>query len=264
MIQTRPVPLVHITTVPQTLGFLRGQIGFMKARGYEVAVISSPGVLLESFAARERIEAIRSRWRGGSPRCLTSCRRSNSGCRLRRSRPLIVHSHTPKAGLLGTLAARLAGVPVRIYHVHGLPLMTARSPSALFWGIEWASCRLASQVYCVSPSLRDVVLAERLCPPEKVRVILGGSINGVDALDRFNPGRESSDQGVRIRERYGIPPGAGPGLCGSDRPRQGIDGARLGVAALTRRARRAPPAGRGSFRGGRPRSGRGRGGAARE
>jgi lipopolysaccharide/colanic/teichoic acid biosynthesis glycosyltransferase len=207
MITDRGSPrLIHITTVPLTLGFLRGQVGFMKSRGYQVRVISSPGPLLDAFAARERVRAVAlpMERRIAPGRDLVALGRLWR--RLRRLHPQIVHAHTPKGGLLGTLAAWLAGVPVRIYHIHGLPLMTAGGiRRRLLRRVEWLCCRFAGQVYCVSHSLRDVVLAEGLCPPGKVKVLLGGSINGVDAEGRFDPAWFGAETRRQVRDRHGIP-----------------------------------------------------------
>src|SRR5207237_6057682 len=101
---------------------------------------------------------------------------------LRALKPAIVHAHTPKGGLLGLIAAWMARVPVRIYHVHGLPFMTAHGVrKRLLQATEWISCTLASHVLCVSPSVRDVVVAKRLCSPRRIEVLREGSINGVDA-----------------------------------------------------------------------------------
>ena len=47
--------LLHVATVPQTLGFLRGQVSDMKRRGFEVHAVSSPGVELGAFATREGV-----------------------------------------------------------------------------------------------------------------------------------------------------------------------------------------------------------------
>jgi lipopolysaccharide/colanic/teichoic acid biosynthesis glycosyltransferase len=202
-----PIRLIHVTTVPLSLGFLRGQVAFMKARGYEVGVVSSPGLLLDAFAAREEVAAypVAMERRIAPLRDLVALVRLWS--LLVRIRPQIVHAHTPKGGLLGTLAAWLAGVPVRIYHIHGLPLVTATGAKRrLLHGVEWVCCRLAGQVYCVSHSLRDVALAEGLCPPEKIKVLCGGSINGVDAEDRFNPARVRAVARGHLRERLGIGP----------------------------------------------------------
>src|SRR5208283_5060772 len=117
------------------------------------------------------------------------------------ARPRIVHAHTPKGGLLGIIAAFLAGVPVRIYHIHGLPFVTAGGAkrSLLRW-TEWISCSLANQVFCVSPSVRKVAIAEGLCKAEKVKVLLKGSINGVDAAC-FSPERFGNKDRSRLRER---------------------------------------------------------------
>jgi glycosyltransferase involved in cell wall biosynthesis len=104
------------------------------------------------------------------------------------------------------IAATLAGVPVRIYHMRGLPLMTASGlRRRLLWATEAVSCRLAHQVFCVSHSVRQVAVEEGVCLPGKIRVLLGGSGNGVDASGRFNPSRVGPLARAETRTRLGIP-----------------------------------------------------------
>ena len=125
---------------------------------------------------------------------------------LREVQPDLVHAHTPKAGLLAMLAALFARTPARIYHLHGLPLATATGARRILLMLaERTTCLIAQRVIAVSPSLRATALAERLCPPEKIAVIAGGSANGVDA-SRFRPQPEA----VRLaaRAQHGIPPDA--------------------------------------------------------
>lgn len=180
--------LLHVTTVPMTLRFLRGQVGFMKSKGYEVVIASSPGDELEAFGAEEEVEvhAVPMERRIAPLSDLVSLARLWK--ELREVRPEIVHSHTPKGGLLGMCAATLAGVPVRCYHLRGLPMMSTVGPkrTLLRW-TERLSCFLADEVFCVSSSLRDVALAERLCAPSKIHVLAGGSGNGVDSAGLYNP-----------------------------------------------------------------------------
>ena len=180
--------LVHITTVPQTLGFLRGQIGFMRVRGFAIHAISSPGERLTEFGRQEgaATHAV------AMPRSVAPLYDLGALLHmwrvLRHVRPVIVHAHTPKGGLLGTLAARLARVPVRIYHIHGLPLMTARGVRRLLltWS-ERVSCLCAHRVLCVSPSVRQIAIDLGLCRADKIAVLGAGTINGIDARGRFNP-----------------------------------------------------------------------------
>jgi glycosyltransferase involved in cell wall biosynthesis len=107
--------------------------------------------------------------------------------------------------LLGTLAARLARVPVCIYHIRGLPFMGAAGVRrALLTYTERLACAMAGRVLCVSHSIRDVAVTHRLCPADKVAVLLNGSGNGVDALGRFDP-EHSRDARAPTREAYGIP-----------------------------------------------------------
>ena len=174
--------------------------------GFEWSAVSSPGDQRDEFAERERtsVHAVR------LTRQITPLRDLVALVRLwrhlRQQRPQIVHAHTPKAGLLGMIAARLARVPVRVYQLHGLPLMTANGwrRQLLRWS-EWVSCRLAHQVLAVSPSLRDVALDEGLCPATKIQVLRHGTANGVDARGQFDPRRHIRRR-KQLRRQLAIPP----------------------------------------------------------
>jgi glycosyltransferase involved in cell wall biosynthesis len=189
-----------------SLVFLRGQVRFMSARGIDVTAISSAGPDLDAFAESEgvmvaSVEMPRRITPFGDLGAVTALRRI-----MRRVRPDIVHAHTPKGGLLGMIAAALAGVPVRIYHMRGLPMSTATGARRrLLSATEWISCRLAHRVLCVSHSVRDEAVAEGLCPPGKIKVLLGGSGNGVDATGRFDPDKLELDSRSLTRRRLGIP-----------------------------------------------------------
>jgi len=201
----RPV-LLHVVTVPMSLTFLRGQVGYMQARGLDVRVLTSPGLELQAFAATEGVAVAAVRM----PRRLTPVRDLLAVVTIvhviRRARPAIVHAATPKGGLLGTIAAAVAGVPVRIYHVRGLPMETATGAARhLLRATEWVACHLAHRVLCVSESVRDVVIAERLCPADRIRVLGGGSGNGVDADGRFDPAHLPAGARADTRARYDIP-----------------------------------------------------------
>lgn len=199
------VKLLQITTVPETLNFLKGQTGYMKARGFEVHALSSPGEFLTEFAASEQVSvhAVKMHRRITPLQDIYAI--FQLWLHLLQIRPQIVHAHTPKGGLVGTISAWLAGVPVRIYHIRGLPFMTATGYKRLLlrWS-EKVSCLLANQVLCVSHSIREVAVAE-ICPADKVKVLLGGSGNGVDASGKFNPAQVSEHTRQEIRKKYGIP-----------------------------------------------------------
>ncbi|HZZ78543.1 MAG TPA: glycosyltransferase family 4 protein [Gemmataceae bacterium] len=198
--------LLHVTTVPVTLRFLSGHVRHAKCLGYEVHALSSPGELLDKFGRDLGIPV----YPATMPRRITPMGDLASlwriGRIMRRIRPSIVDGHTPKGGLLAMMAATLCQVPVRVYHMHGLPLMTATGwKRRLLRATETAACRLAHQVYCVSASVREVAIAEGLCPADKIKVLGGGSIAGIDAQSRFNPALLPPTVRNEVRARHGIP-----------------------------------------------------------
>lgn len=198
--------ILHITTVPQSLGFIKGLVSHLKTNGYEVEVLSSPGELLEQFSqtlhvCAHAVEMPRRITPMGDLRSLVKVWRV-----LRHTKPAIVHAHTPKGGLLGILGAWFAHVPIRIYHIHGLPLVTAKGYKRVL--LRWSeriSCLLANQVLCVSHSVREVTLRERLCPPSKIKVLLNGSIGGIDAV-AFDPNQYNVTAQNEVRRQWSIPP----------------------------------------------------------
>jgi glycosyltransferase involved in cell wall biosynthesis len=200
------VRLVHVTTVPETLAFLAGQARHLSAMGMEVLAVSSPGEGLEAFARAEGIRCFAVPMeRAISPgRDLAALARLAR--LLRRLRPTIVDAHTPKAGLLGMMAARLAGVPVRVYHLHGLRFETERGARRrILRATERVASALSTRVLAVSASVAEVAAGEGLVPGERIGVLAQGSIDGVDA-SRFQPA--TSEERGAARVALGLPPRA--------------------------------------------------------
>jgi len=113
-----------------------------------------------------------------------------------------VHTLTPKAGLLGMLAARLAGVPVRLHTFQGEVWVTRRG--ALRWllkSLDRLLARLATDLLVVSASERAFLIATGLIPAAKSRVLNHGSIAGVNC-ERFKPDASAR---AALRAELGIP-----------------------------------------------------------
>lgn len=201
------VKLVQVTTVPMTIEyFLRGQIGYMKERGFEVIAVSSPGEALDRVAAREGIEVVAIPMeRGVSVR--SDLKALVDLFRLfRRIRPAIVHASTGKAGPLGIMAAVLARVPVKVYGLRGLMVDRRAGLAQLKVKIlEWVTCLCADRVIAVSRSIADYMIREGLCSAGKIEIPADGSSNGVDAVNRFNPRKVTPALAGSFREKCGIP-----------------------------------------------------------
>jgi len=91
-------------------------------------------------------------------------------------RPRVVHVHSSKMALLGRIAARLTGVPLVVYTVHGWAIREYHSLPAqwLYAWLERLGSRLSDSVVCVAKYERDKALRLRLAPPEKLCVIYNG------------------------------------------------------------------------------------------
>lgn len=114
----------------------------------------------------------------------------------------VVHSVTPKAGLLAMLAGFLARVPVRVHWFTGQVWVTRQGLGrAVLKSADRLIAALASHLLADSPSQRDFLIEEGVCGADTVEVIGDGSICGVDG-ERFKPDAQTR---LRIRAELGIP-----------------------------------------------------------
>jgi len=195
-----------VSSIPVTLwSFYSRLIRDLHDHGYAVTVISSNEPELQMLQNELCCSAIPARIQ----RRITPARDVLTLLRLirlfARGGYDIVHAHTPKGGLIGMISAWLARIPNRIYTIHGLPLETATGlKRKLLWLAEWASCKLATKLLAVSPSLMKRVLDERLCPVKKINVLNKGSACGID-LRRFRLTKEVLQKAKKVRAEYDIP-----------------------------------------------------------
>ena len=198
--------LIRITTVPSSLKILlKGQHSFM-SEYYDVIGISSKGEDLDEVKNNEGIETIAVEM----TRTISPFKDLRSVWKLyqifRRERPKIVHTHTPKAGIVGMLAAKLAGVPIRLHTVAGLPLLEVTGLKRfLLNSVEKLTYSCATKVYPNSVGLYNIILEQKFCKNEKLMVISNGSSNGID-IHYFNPAAVSNEQQKTLKKDLQIKP----------------------------------------------------------
>lgn len=174
--------LFRVTTVSESLKILlKGQHKFMSENGFEVIGVSTPGVALDEVNTNENIRVI-----GLSmSRKITPIKDVLSVYFLykilKKEKPLLVHSHTPKAGIVSMLAAKLANVPIRMHTVAGLPLMEAKGSKRILLNfVEKVTYACATNVFPNSKGLFQFIVNEELVSSKKLKVIANGSSNGID------------------------------------------------------------------------------------
>jgi glycosyltransferase involved in cell wall biosynthesis len=192
----RPNHIVIGITHPQTCLTLTGRLHALREAGFRVTLISSPGELLNRTASREGVEAIAVPMRREIAPFADLVSLLRLWRVLVRLRPDLAEFSTPKAGLLGTFASWLAGVPARVYMLRGLKLETSTGRKRrILLAAERVSARFAHVVLCNSESVRSEAVALGIAPADKIHLLGEGSSNGVD-VDRFSKG--PSDTRVRL------------------------------------------------------------------
>ncbi|MCL4872099.1 MAG: glycosyltransferase family 4 protein [Anaerolineae bacterium] len=200
-----PLKVAHITTIDLSLRFLLlNQLQSLRAAGYEVMGISCAGPdvpVLEASGIRH-IPVPMTRRFSPLPDLLSLWRLYRV---MRRERFAIVHTHNPKPGLLGQVAAWLAGTPIIVNTVHGFYFHEGMKP---FWRrfyitVEKIAARCSDVI--LSQNSEDMVTAvtTHICPPDKIKY-LG---NGID-IARFNRDCLPPETISYTRAALGIPSGA--------------------------------------------------------
>ena len=196
--------LFRITTVPISLKILlKEQLKFMNNH-FEVIGVSSKGQELKEVSKDESIRTIEL----NMSREITPFKDIVSLVKMifliLKEKPDIVHTHTPKAGIIGMLASWICRVPVRLHTVAGLPVMEAKGnkKKILLW-VERLTYSCSTKVYPNSMGLKKYILNNKLTIDEKLKVIGYGSSNGIDT-NYFKKTKSIMEKSHLIKEKYDL------------------------------------------------------------
>ena len=197
--------LIRITTIPMSLKhLLKGQMSYMCENGFDVIMISSEGEELKDVIENEKCIHLIIPF----TRKITPFKDLIATLDLYRllikAKPDIVHTHTPKAGIVGMLASFLARVPVRLHTVAGLPLLESKGLKRVVLNfVEKLTYKCSTKVYPNSLGLKNIILKNRFTSKDKLKVIGNGSSNGIDT-SYFKPELFSNEQNSALKSELGI------------------------------------------------------------
>ena len=180
--------IIRSVTVPQSLDFCREVMIKMRAMGYDMVAVTSPGPELDELRDVDGFHCVAV----PMERHISIVRDLKSLIKMirvfRKEKPQVVHSMTPKAGMICMVAAWLTHVPVRIHTFTGLVWPTATGMKRkLLMMTDWLTCACATHVI---PEGQGVLndLKNGGITKKPMKVLGYGNVKGVD-MERFSPAR---------------------------------------------------------------------------
>lgn len=176
------IKIARVATVPESLDcFCKDLLReLVEQEGYEVVAVSSPGPELDVVARREgvRTVAVPMERRMSPFKDLRSL--WNMIKVFRKEKPTMVHSMTPKAGLLSMMAAWLCRVPVRVHTFTGLVFPTATGLTRrILMTTDRITCFCATHVIPEGEGVRSDLLNNNITR-KPLRVLGHGNVRGID------------------------------------------------------------------------------------
>lgn len=185
--------------------FLGGQFEYFRELGYELDVVCSESPYLAPYARQHNfgyreIPILR------SVNPIQDFKSIGQICRYIKDRQVgIVVGHTPKGGLLSMVAAWLMRVPKRVYFRHGLVYQTSSGLKRfILMSVDRIASLLATKIVCVSPSVLEQSIKDKLSPAHKQIVLGKGTCSGVDTQGKFNPQNINPEKMSLLKQKWGI------------------------------------------------------------
>lgn len=182
------IKIIRTSTIPGSLNtFCRGLLRELREEeGYEVATVSSPGEQLEEIARREGVRTVAV----PMERHISPLKDLKSLWHLirvfRSEKPVMVHSITPKAGLLSMIAAWIVRVPVRLHTFTGLVFPTATGLTRKILILtDRITCACATHIVPEGEGVKNDLISYRITG-KPLKVLGHGNIRGID-LEHYNP-----------------------------------------------------------------------------
>lgn len=219
----KPKKLIVGITIPGSIGLLKGQLEYFSKHGYDVCLLTQHNEKSLEYCQRENCR----------PLNVTIAREISirqdiktlfALIRLfRQEKPDIVNAGTPKMGLLGMVAAWWCRVPKRIYTCRGFRYESEKGKTrTVLKATEKIAGFCAKQIFCISPSLKELAVKDRIFKDNKCVVINKGSSNGID-LSKFDINCVDKDEQQVLRQKIGIKDNFVFGFLGRIRDDKGIN-----------------------------------------
>ncbi|WP_367210751.1 glycosyltransferase family 4 protein [Sphingobacterium sp. R2] len=195
--------VIRISTIPLSLNvLLKGQLRFLK-RYFDILGVSSSGPLLDEVSEREGIRVSRVEMERG----ISPFRDVISLIRLyllfKREKPTIVHSITPKAGLLSMVAGKFAGVPIRIHTFTGLIFPSKQGfLQKILINMDKLLCSAATNIYPEGLGVRKDLISFKITS-KPLKILANGNVNGID-LEYYDVNNISEETRLALKSSLGI------------------------------------------------------------
>lgn len=184
----KKIRILRTSTVPGSIEtFCNGLLKELQTtEGYEVVVVSSPGKEMETIARREGVRCVAVPMQ----RHIAPLQDLKSLWGLikvfRREKPDMVHSITPKAGLLSMMAAWVCRVPVRLHTFTGLVFPTARGiKRRILMFTDRLTCFCATHIVPEGEGVKSDLIKNRITH-KPIKVLGHGNVRGID-LRHYDP-----------------------------------------------------------------------------
>ena len=195
--------LFRTATISMSLNvLLKGQLNFLN-RYYDVTAISGSDDFLLELKQREGVQVFDIEML----RQIAPIEDLKSLWKLykyfAKEKPLIVHSITPKAGLLTMMAAKMAGVPIRMHTFTGLifPSRTGLMQKVLI-NMDKLLCYCATNIYPEGKGVRADLIQYKITN-KPLKILANGNVNGIDK-DYFDPELYNLEDKIELRKELGI------------------------------------------------------------
>lgn len=201
----RQKKIVLAVTAPQSTGLMRGQAAYLKKHGYKVYIFCPNAKVSREMTSNEGAELVPIPYSReidlfNDIKCLFLTWKN-----LRKIKPDIVNVGTPKAGLLGVIAAKLLGIKVRIFTLRGIrsTAMPEGLKQKMVHAMEKITHKYATHIISISPSMAEYAASHGLLEMRKVKVLAKASSNGIN-VDRFAISNKESFVVNDLRKEFGI------------------------------------------------------------
>lgn len=194
----KKIKIIRACTVSQSVGFFVGMIPDLHEQGYEVVAVSSDGpelqrvrdagaraITVEMQRHISLLKDLKSLWQMIKVFC--------------KEKPQMVHSMTPKAGLICMMAGKLTGVPVRVHMFTGLVFPTSTGlKRRILMATDWLTCACATHVIPEGEGVKRDLLNNGITK-KPIKVLGYGNCRGID-LERFDRTPEITAEAARIHQ----------------------------------------------------------------